>query len=92
MTDYPKKLSYSVWIKGLSPSHVQLNLYLNMIPEEQDHIQATRALAGTLTLRNEELGPFLERTQPDFVEPGLEIDLDLLYQRTGVTFFEEVDE
>ena len=67
MKDYPTKLSVAVRITKTTPVHTYLSLFTNLIPVEQDHTQATRALSGDFVLRNEELQPFLDRLRPDLI-------------------------
>lgn len=55
-------------INDVSPAHTRFSIFANMIPQEMEHREATRASIGSeLTLRNEEITPFVERLQPDVI-------------------------
>ena len=66
MTD--KKLSLSIRINRITPTHTSFQLFVNLIPQSQEHSQATRASTGNeQTLRNEEIIPFLKHIKPHLV-------------------------
>ncbi|MFA7100998.1 MAG: hypothetical protein WC196_04470 [Bacilli bacterium] len=70
------KLSLAYRIDAVSPSHVHFSVFCNLIPQEQDHTQGTRAKAGELVLTTAEMKPFLSQTKPNvvlFADTGLEL-------------------
>lgn len=63
-----KKFSIGLRINSISPAHVHFKLFCNLIPEDQQHNEATRAsIGGELCLRNEEFPHFVERLHPDVI-------------------------
>lgn len=72
------KFSLGVRIDRATSAHVYLSVFSAMIPAEQEHAQATRGKAGELVLRVNELGPFLERVQPDMLLSLDGVDIEAL--------------
>jgi hypothetical protein len=62
-----KKLSFSIRIDNISPSHVHCSLFAAMILEEYDHAQATRAKAGDFVLTVAEFIPFIAHIKPPMI-------------------------
>jgi len=81
---YPTKLSLSVRIDDITPRHVTISIFSNMIPVEQSHAEATRGLCGNLCMRVDELQPFLERVNPNKLSCREHRDAVKIYEYTGV--------
>ena len=87
-----RKLSVGIRIDSASPSHVHFALFSNMIPEDQDHEQATRGKAGDLCLTTDEFRPFLIRLLPDAISGDLPLREWLeLKEHVGAPFKQFVD-
>lgn len=61
------KFSLSVRIENYTPAHTTLGIFCNLIPSEYEHSQVTRAKAGTIVLRNEEVVPLLKAMNPHII-------------------------
>lgn len=77
------KLSVSVRIDRVTPAHVYCALFCAMVPVETENAHGMRGLAGSLVLRVDEFGPFLERVRPDSLFALDDVALDLL-ERTSL--------
>lgn len=63
----PKKFSISVRIDKVTPSHVYLSVFSNMVLEKYCHEDVTRAKAGELVLTRDEFTPFLNHIRPHVI-------------------------
>lgn len=79
-----RKLSYSVRIDRVSPSHIFLSVFTQMVPKEHDHVEVTRAKAGDLVLTNDEAGKFIKHTMPHIISALPDVDREELYELTGI--------
>lgn len=70
MTD-KRKLSVGIIVDSHFDSHsgihVRFRIFIDMIPNDQDHMQVTRGLSGHLTLRDTEFLPFIRQLKPHVV-------------------------
>lgn len=79
------KLSINLKITSISPSHIHFKLFSNMIPDELDHVSATRASLGDhQCLQTDEFGPFVRRLAPDLVSMSADVRLSDLYEYTDL--------
>lgn len=78
-----RKFSISVRIEHLTPAHVTVGVFSAMVLVEYDHTQVTRGKSGTLTMRCEELQPFLKQLDPHIISRLDSIASDKLEQLTG---------
>ena len=62
-----KKLSFSIRIDKVTPAHVYVSVFSNMIQEEYDHEQATRAKCGDLCFSVEEFSAWMGHVKPHLV-------------------------
>lgn len=79
------KFTMSAVVNQVTPAHVYVSIFTGMIPADGDHEQAVRGLAGELTLRVDELGPFLQHIRPHVVRLRVSVPPALVRKYTGVS-------
>ena len=62
--EYKRKFSICLRIDKITPAHTYFSIFSAMILEEYEHRNVTRAKAGELCMRREEVVPFIEHLAP----------------------------